>query len=58
MKEDEAARLTDGMMNRINWFTYLRIIFDNTSVQCEGNILVPKKDFLAQLLAYQAVKIN
>lgn len=55
MEETEAARLTEGMMNRVCWFSHLCIIFDQTK---KGKNSAIKADFLSQLLAYQSVYLN
>jgi len=47
--------LREGMMNRIGWFTHLRLVFDNTANNSVSRDSVIKADFLADLVDAQNV---
>ena len=45
--------LRDGMMNRIGWFTYLRLIFENVPHVTKNTLW--RTDFLNEIVAFQDV---
>ncbi len=49
-------RLREGMMNRIGWFTHLRLAFERTVKQHGVPELVVKADFLRELAGIQEVR--
>ena len=47
--------LREGMMNRIGWFTHLRIVFDNSSRDPSAKETISKHEFLNVLMESQDV---
>ncbi len=51
--ETDCISLRKGMMNRIGWFTYLRLIFENVPHVTKNTVW--SADFLAELVSFQKV---
>ncbi len=54
-RQGEGAVFREGIMNRIGWFTHLRVVFDNTPKDAGPKDLVTKSAFLIQLIESQSV---
>lgn len=58
MEESTSANSPEKVMNRIGWFTHLKIIYEDAKKQYGKDNGVPKPAFLAHLLSYYSVILN
>jgi hypothetical protein len=54
---NDSDPIRKGIMNRIGWFTYLRVVFTNTPKHPSNNYSTLKKDFLLEIITEQSVNI-